>query len=187
LFAGWSFAQWRQGRRHCANCGAWFKLSNPLLIGGLNGLLLGGFITSSRYWGFSNDWLAFAVVIAICWPLSLILLKILGHWEVTQEYSEDAPNARMWSRVLAIGLWVGCAALVLPGIMVAFLARNVVHTSAALGPAPALDALDRFRVYLRFSYAIGFSVFAGAVLLCVIASLIRSKHRRAHRQAASDK
>jgi hypothetical protein len=187
LFGGRSFAQWRQGKRQCPGCGVWLKLSNPILIGGLNGLLLGGFITSSRYWGFSNDWLAFAVVIAVCWPLSLILLKILGHWEVTQEYSEDPPTARMWSRVLAIGLLVVWAGLALPSIIVAFLARKLVHTSGALGPAAAIDAFDRFEVYLKFSYTVGFSISAAALLLCVVAASIRNKHRSAHRPVVSNK
>jgi hypothetical protein len=186
LFAGWSLAQWRQGKCQCPNCRAWFKLSNPLLVWGLSGLLGGAVFVSSKYWGFPNQWFRLVAAIAICWPLSLMLLKILGRWEVTQEYSEDPPKVRMWSRVLAIGLLVVWAGLVLPSIMVAFLARKLLRTSAALEPEAAVDAFHRFEVYLKFSYTVGLSISAAALLLCVVALWMRNKHRRTHRPNVSN-
>jgi len=133
-----SFSQWRTGKQQCPGCRAWIELSNSLLVGGLSGLLFGGLIVSSRYWGFPNEWLRFGTVIVICWILGPIIVKTLGRWQVLPRGLKDSAKVQIWSRVLSISGWIAVVAIVVTNVNLGLLTRKLIRTLESASYEPEI-------------------------------------------------
>lgn len=86
-------------------------MSNPLLVGGLFGLICGALIISTHHWGFGSEWLRLIVAVALIWLISIPLFGTLGRWHVVSEEAERSPEARKWSLVGGIALAVAVSAV----------------------------------------------------------------------------
>ena len=174
-----SFSQWRKGKRQCHNCGAWLELSNPVFLSGLSGLLFGAIIVGSRYWGFTNQWLRFAIVIPICWLLGAIIIKTLGRWEFLPEGFKDSPKVQFWFRVLSISSWFAAIAMAVTVINMGLMVRKLIMTlqSTSYDPDIGEQAVQLWLVSFKINAVVGYGVSAIAFMICIVASFMRRRAR----------
>ena len=174
-----SFSQWRTGKQQCSECGAWLECSNSTLVGGLSGLLFGGIIVGSRYCGFPNEWLRFAVVIAICWILGPFIVKTLGRWQVLPSGLKDSTKVQIWSRVLSISWWLAAIAITVTVINMGLLTRRLITIleSTSYDPEIGEQAVQQWWFSVKLNAVVGYGVCSIALIGCIVASFMRRRAR----------
>ncbi|MHC4464639.1 MAG: hypothetical protein ACYS30_24885 [Planctomycetota bacterium] len=177
-FSQWR-KEWRKGKRQCHNCGAWLEFSNPVFVGGIIGLVSGAIAVSSRYWGFTNQWLTFAIVILICLLLMAIIIKTLGRWEVIPEGFEDSPKVQFWSRVLSISIWFAVITVAVTVIRQGLMIRKLMMTLQSTSHDPDIleQAIQLWWVSFKINAVVGYGVSAIAFMICIVASFMRRRAR----------
>jgi pilus assembly protein TadC len=78
------FKEVRQKTRKCPFCGVHFKLSNPVFMGTLFGLLIGGGLIIAKSCNISFL-LRTIVIFLVIFPLPLFVIKIFGQWEISEK------------------------------------------------------------------------------------------------------
>lgn len=111
----WRTKRARGGKRQCPHCGTWMEMSNPMLVGGLCGLLYGAVIGGLISWEFASEWIRMALALILCWfVITPAMFRLAPRWQVLPDGAEPARPAskwsaqvRKWSRIRSVAIWVG--------------------------------------------------------------------------------
>jgi len=173
------FRNWFRSERPCRACGANLEMTNPLLVGGLFGLVLG-----CLPWALSavvgTEWAA-GLLLAL--PVILLLFRYailpLGKWRVVPDSLPDCQAYKTWIRVSWIADGLGIVVLfVSPWAFFGQFHDMAEPSAGAAGLQNGADPMARIESLIHQYYAcmaFGFALLAIGIVAGLVSRRIRSK------------
>ena len=165
---------WRK-RPQCPHCGAHLEPANPLLFGGLAGVLFGGIILGIRYSGIENQWFVLGIMAAVALVVGSILSKILLRWRPVVPHLTSCAAVKFWSRVRSVALAASITAIALVMLNNYLLMRTFVAEPYSEEALALVENIQKIHHGFLSRAHTGLGIFGLTLVCACFASIMRGR------------